>query len=128
MALYPPIVASSMPAFDINNQNGVKVYFSLPNYNGDKRDEIKNVHVTIRNQASNVSVVNNVSDILIKNIQQDELDKIYNRYYISITNSDIVNGFSIDKLYKVQLRFSSVIRSEEVTPADFFTNNLDKFS
>jgi len=28
MALYPPIVASSMPAFDISQ--GVKIYFTVP--------------------------------------------------------------------------------------------------
>jgi len=32
MALYPPIVASSMPAFDVNDGQ-VKIYFNLPIYN-----------------------------------------------------------------------------------------------
>ena len=128
MALYPPIVASSMPAFDINSQDGVRIYFTLSNYNGDKREDIKEVHVTVRNQASNVNVVNNTSEMLVKSIQQSQLDKMLNRYYVNITSNDLTEGnFSIDKIYKVQLRFSSVALSGNQS-AEFFSKNLDKFS
>ena len=54
MALYPPIVASSMPAFDIGDGQ-VKVYFTLSQFE-DKTD-IKYVHCTVRRQSSNVNVV-----------------------------------------------------------------------
>jgi len=32
MALYPPVIASSMPAFNIK-KGKIKVYFTLPIYN-----------------------------------------------------------------------------------------------
>ena len=58
MGLYPPIVASSMPAFDID-KGKVKIYFTLSGYNSNKIDDIKAVHVTCRRQSSNVNVINN---------------------------------------------------------------------
>ena len=71
MALYPPIVASSMPAFNINNKK-VKIYFTLSDYNSSS--EIKQVHVTVRRQNSNVNVLNNSNEIIVKQIQQEEED------------------------------------------------------
>ena len=60
MALYPPIVASSMPAFNINN-GSVKIYYTLSPYNASKRDDIHSVHVTVRRQSSNVNVLNSAT-------------------------------------------------------------------
>ena len=71
MALYPPIVASSMPAFNIKNKK-VKIYFTLSDYNS--LSEIQQVHVTVRRQNSNVNVLNNSNEIAIKQIQQEEED------------------------------------------------------
>ena len=126
MALFPPIVASSMPAFNVNDGK-VRIYFTLSNYNTIKIDEIKAVHITVRNQSSNVNVVNNVTEIIDKpfsSIDRTELDKSLNRYFVDINNSQINDGFKVDTLYKVQLRFSSVLNSG----ANFYTNNTDKFS
>ena len=81
MALYPPIVASSMPAFNIN-LGKVRVYYTLSSYNTNKKDEIKYVHVSVRRQSSNVNILKN-GDIVIKTFGlQDPIDKILNRYYI----------------------------------------------
>lgn len=135
MALYPPIVASSMPAFNINNKK-VKIYFTLSDYNSSS--EIKQVHVTVRRQNSNVNVLNNSNEIIVKQIQQEEEDQILGRFFVEINDSDIVQktstsgeevssyGFEADVLYKVQLRFSSI--SGETTDAAFFTDNIQYFS
>ena len=40
MALFPPIVAASMPAFDVKQDN-VKIYFTLSGYNSGKIEDIK---------------------------------------------------------------------------------------
>ena len=65
-ALYPPIVASSMPAFDVDiaNNEGVKIYFTLPDYMEPRWME--QIHVTIRRQTSNVGVVNSNIGFLMK--------------------------------------------------------------
>jgi hypothetical protein len=63
MALYPPIVASSMPAFDFN-ATSVKIYYNLSSYNIANIDDIKSVHITVRRQSSNVNVVNNSYEII----------------------------------------------------------------
>ena len=128
MALYPPIVASSMPAFKIQEGRGtVRIYYSLSTYNIGKQDDIKTVHVTVRRQSSNVNVLLNKTQIVEKpfGLQQD-IDKVLNRYYIDINSSEIDGGFAINGIYKVQLRFSSIANTGDST--NFYTNNINNFS
>lgn len=66
MALYPPIVASSMPAFNIN-EGSVKVYFTLSPYNTTNLANIT-AQISVRRQSSNVSVLQYSSEVLNKNI------------------------------------------------------------
>ena len=89
MALYPPIVASSMPAFNIQDKK-VRIYYSLSTYNVAKKDDIQSVHITVRNQASNVNVLVNPNEMIEKSFGlQDDVDKVLNRYYIDIADEDI---------------------------------------
>lgn len=128
MALYPPLVASSMPAFRIQEGRGsVRIYYSLSTYNVGKQDEIKAVHVTVRRQNSNINVLSNKTQIVEKSfgLQQD-IDKILNRYYIDIDSSEIDGGFVVDGIYKVQLRFSSIANTGN--SINFYTNNINNFS
>lgn len=133
MALFPPIVASSMPAFAIgdNTTNSVKIYYTLSNYNSTQRESIKAVHVSVRRQSSNVNVLADDNQIIEKEaLIQDEEDKLLNRYYITINSNDLKDpGFQKDVLYKVQLRFSSqTILETGLSAASFFTENIQLFS
>jgi hypothetical protein len=84
MALYPPIVASSMPAFNIAD-NKVRIYYILSAYNTNKIDSINSVHVSVRRQSSNVNVLKSNTEIVEKSFGlQDDIDKTLNRYYIEI--------------------------------------------
>lgn len=125
MALYPPVVASSMPAFNIADGK-VKIYFTLSNYNSSKIDDIKKVHVTVRRQSSNVNVLTKDTQIVEKDILQEETDIAFNRFFIQILNSDIKDGFKEGVLYKVQLRFSDIAMTG--SEASFYTNNIEHFS
>lgn len=136
MALYPPVVASSMPAFDINDKQ-VRVYFTLSSYNS--LSEIAAAHISVRRQTSNANVLNSVSEIMQKTIQQQDIDRALNRYFITILDSDIKGSssssedsnktnFEVDVLYKVQIRLSSVVSTSEVPQNDFFTTNIENFS
>ena len=125
MALFPPIVASSMPAFDIT-QNKVRIYYTLSSYNAAKKSDIAAVHVSVRRQSSNVNVLKNANEIVQKSFgQQQDIDKTLNRYYVEITSDDLSEAFQVDALYKVQLRFSSIAGNSS---ASFFTDNIDNFS
>ena len=127
MALYPPIVASSMPAFNIN-LGKVRVYYTLSSYNTNKKDEIKYVHVSVRRQSSNVNILKN-GDIVIKTFGlQDPIDKILNRYYIQISNNDLEENFQQDVLYKVQLRFSAIAEGSSASDNNFYSSNISKLS
>ena len=130
MVLFPPIVASSMPAFAIgqNTDNSIRVYYTLSNYNSTQKENIKAVHVSVRRQSSNVNVLADENQIIQKEaLSQTEEDKVLNRYYIDILSSDLKgNGFEADVLYKVQLRFSSLqIQNNLLAP--FFTDNFTIF-
>ena len=127
MALYPPIVASSMPAFNINDGK-VRVYYTLSTYNVAKIDDISSVQVSVRRQSSNVNVLKNDSEITEKSFGlQGDIDKALNRYYIEISNDDLKEKepFQVDALYKVQLRFCS---SNSSSNASYYTANISNYS
>lgn len=129
MALYPPIVASSMPAFDVQ-RGEVKIYFTLSNYNKNKISDIKNVHVSVRYQSSNVSALKGY-EIAIKTIdEQTAIDQALNRYSITLRSSDLDNGFIANTVYKVQLRLSSqgYTKNSNQSVISYLTKNLDAFS
>ena len=129
MALYPPIVASSMPAFKATD-GYARIYFTLSNYTSIQSDSIKSIHISIRDQASNNNKAKDPTGIIIKpfeNLQTEE-DKILNRYHVDIDKADLKDGnFIIDKIYKVQLRFSS-ISDENISAKMYFTDNVYGFS
>ena len=124
MALFPPIVAASMPAFDVNSGR-VRIYFTLSEYTSTNRDNINSVHVTVRRQSSNVNVLKSQSQIIQKELSQDQIDKALHRYYVEILDSD-TEGFKTNALYKVQLRLSTEPPSSHLS--SYYTNNPTTFS
>lgn len=116
MALYPPIIASSLPAFDIGTGE-IPLSFSLSKYNS--LSEIKTVQISIHRHASNVNVIQNS---LLCNLQmpqqKDQKTGLYNiRINIKQNNINIEPGV----LYRVQLRFANVPPAQ--ASADIYTNN-----
>ena len=111
--LYPPIVDTYMPAFLINSGDVIKdtciVYFSLSSFNSP--EDIKNVQVTVRNQATNLSMLDPVNypcEVMLTSLKEDTTRKTDDRYFIEIKKTDMINGnFEINQYYKVQLRFTS---------------------
>lgn len=113
MALYPPIVASSMPAFDVQ-QESVRIYFSLSDYGSFSIDKIQGIQVTVRRQSSNVNVLNDLSGIAKLRFNKQNYDSQTGLYYIDIFKNSIAGGFQADVVYKAQLRFSSDIQSTAI--------------
>ena len=108
MALFPPILASSMPAFIYTE--GVRVYFSLSSYNMES--DIKHVQVSVRYQTTNQNALNKtlwVNAIKTTEFLVDENKSTEDRYYIVINPSDMIDKTFLQGInYKVQLRFASV--------------------
>ena len=109
--LYPPIVETYIPAFLIGSDTDkdiCRVYFTLSMFNTTA--EIANVQVSVRNQYTNLSVLNKTkypSEIMIAAPQEDATRMSDDRYYIEIKKTDIQGGdFEINQYYKVQLRFT----------------------
>lgn len=129
--LYPPIVATYMPAF-IRTQS-CKIYFSLSMYNS--YEDIKNVQVIISNQNTNISALKTSTypaGIKITNLNIDSSIDGDDKYYITISPNDLEGGvFELNQFYKVQLRFTS-INAANITDsqkiASWLSNNEAYFS
>jgi hypothetical protein len=129
--LYPPIIASWMPAFV--RTTSCRIYFSLSTYNSI--EDIKNVQVIINNQSNNLSALDSEkypAGIKITNLNTDNEISGDSKYYITISPSDLENGvFELNQYYKVQIRFTgtgaaNVTDSQKI--ASWLTNNQKYFS
>lgn len=138
-ALYPAVIETYMPAFLIDSgdieKDICKVYFSISQYNSFS--DIVNAQVSVRNQNTNISVLNPLKypcEVMLTNIYVDESITTDAKYYIKIQKTDMENNnFKIDEYYKVQIRFTDT-EAEEVSMAipqaidSWLVNNLDHFS
>ena len=111
--IYPPIIATFMPAFDFNKP--VRVYFAISTY--DSIADIVQAQVTVHYQTDNRNALdtttypNKIKTCSITNVTpQDDatIAATLHHYYITIAPSDLVTGgFVPDTIYKVQIRFST---------------------
>lgn len=144
--LVPPVINTYAKPFlidgDDENKKICKIYFSISIYN--TLTNIKNVQVSIRNQYTNLSVLNKdkyPSEIMISALQTDTDKTTDDKYYIEITNADLKEDFQINQYYKVQLRFTNTEASDPSTEYiilpdgstsqaidSWLVNNVDKFS
>ena len=108
--LYPPVVDTYMPAFIADSTGECRIYFSISKYNS--LDSIKSVWVAVNNQFTNESVIfsgEGKKQIGVKPLSFDEIEPDNSRtgddkYYISLYNKDIIGGWALNQLYKVQIR------------------------
>ena len=141
-SLYPPQFSSTFaPAF--TTTSSPRIYFSISEYNSS--NDIKRVHVSIVNQSSNESAVNNSTGILFKDLQYDAN---YGMYYVDIAITDIKStvvkteldssgntvttvkensGWNYNQFYKLQLRFDNN-ETGVVNNSDYFITYLEHFS
>lgn len=104
MSLYPPIVDTYIPAFELNNKCTIKYYYSPYQ---DSIENIAAVHIIVQEQNTNFSVLDTRKyPTGIKEIQNPSGE-------IVIEPSDIAGGFKNNRYYKVQLRFSTVAAPEK---------------
>jgi hypothetical protein len=94
--LYPPIVNTYMPAFLADNiditKNVCRIYFTLSQYNIST--DIANVHVTLRDQNTNKSMLDRSkypSEVMITPLLEDTSINSNNRFYIEIESTDVQN-------------------------------------
>lgn len=111
--LFPPTIETYMPAFLLDSGNPTKdickIYFSISAYN--TINEIANVQVTIVDQNTNISILDETkypSGIKITEMYEDITKQTNDKYYITITKDDLKEKqFEINTYYKVQIRFTS---------------------
>lgn len=99
--LYPPQVATFMPAF-VNTEDAV-VYFSLSPYN--ESANIQRVHISVVNQLNNENALTKASGIIISDLRYDTTSGMY---FVVVPANSIEGGqFNINQFYKIQLRFDT---------------------
>ena len=138
-ALYPAVIETYMPAFLIDSgdteKDICKVYFSISQYNSFS--SIANAQVSVRNQNTNISVLNPIKypcEVMLTNIYIDTSVTTDARYYIKIQKTDMENNnFRVDEYYKVQIRFTDTEAepvSMDIPQAidSWLVTNLDHFS
>lgn len=136
LALYPPIVENSMPAFVAKTDAVCRVYFSLSPFNN--RKHFKNVQVSVVKQDSGLNVVNRINGNrfratgIILNVPVHETEQ-ENLWYIEILNEDIgyhnAMGWTPGWFYKIQIRLSNAIYEGDGTgQAAWLNNNSQSFS
>lgn len=138
-ALYPAVIETYMPAFLIDSgdieKDMCKVYFSISQYNSFS--DIVNAQVSVRNQNTNLSVLNKSQypcEVMVTNIYVDDTVTTDAKYYVKIRKTDMENNnFRVDEYYKVQIRFTDVdAEPVSMTPPQsidsWLVNNLDHFS
>ena len=135
--LYPPIIDTYMPAFI--RDKACRVYFSLSQYNS--LADIANAQVAVVNQHTNMSALSTLhpTGIKLSSVFEDISVSGDDRYYITIYPSDMQNGFELNQIYKVQIRFTHIdtplpegaIFGEEAWPAvtsAWLNENFKRFS
>lgn len=138
MSLYPPILDSSMPAF--NHQKACPIEFSLSKFNSSS--DIKSIQISVAYQKSGINAVKKSnsggryreSGIIIINMDNKGLGSYKvskennNLYSISINPDDIKGGWVDGEIYKVQIRFSSVKYDTSIMPEQWLYDNANNFS
>lgn len=139
MSLYPPILDSSMPAF--NYQKACPIEFSLSKFNSSS--DIKSIQISVAYQKSGINAVKKSnsgdryreSGIIIINMNNTKglgsykvSEENNNLYSISINPDDIKGGWVDGEIYKVQIRFSSVKYDTSVMPEQWLYDNANSFS
>ena len=148
--LYPAIVNSTMPAFDVLpvgdirrlNGNYCRIYFSLSKFNSTS--DFSSVQVSIRKQSTGENVVNTQDNsenhlyratgiILDFNYSVSDLNE--NEYYIDIYDENLkttlgnYSGWLPGDLYQVQLRLSEVnYQGSELGQAAWLNEHANDFS
>ena len=140
-ALYPPIVATYMPAFV---DNKCRIYFNISDYQSWQQGQTLYAQAIVNHQTTNASALNTTNYPLgIKQFSTDGIENSSsdtyihaseegttqfdaNQLYIVIDNSDMQNGFKKGEYYRVQIRFSSV--SVDITSSSSISQNINNFS
>ena len=131
MALYPPIIASSLPAFDFN-KGYIPIQFSISKYNS--LSEINTLQITIKRHTSNVNVI--LTDMLSIpfDVTTEESERTLNKIFYNSKTRLYELNLSTDKisleknaLYRMQLRFSSVGINSNIN-SSAYTNNAALYS
>lgn len=130
--LYPPIIDTYMPAFVILQDKDMSdtycdIYFSISDFNSI--NEIESIWISATNQYTNTSVLKSPTQLKKVNINNVAIDNSRpgsDKYKIRLYGRELKEGWRINEVYKIQLRFcsKSTVKNEMsdiIKNQDFFS-------
>jgi uncharacterized protein YkuJ len=138
--LYPPVIPSYVPAFEVQEQSGqVTIPFSLSKFNVG--DTFQNIQVAVMKQGNGVTIINNEDDDaqqaerrfrtngkVIINVGYNTDPEDSNNKSFTLYAKDIKGGWQVGCLYKVQIRLSNAVYTEGTDQAVWLDENASNFS
>ena len=132
--LYPPLIETYQKS-NIWNENAV-IEYTMPEYNDDKIKNIKYIQISVVDQLTNESVLEDRAKVLLVPWENTSFDE--NTYIGSVVLpvNKIVGKQFQHKLYKIQLRFDTTILEDsqflELTDVkklnEYLVSSRDNFS
>ena len=129
--IYPPIIATFMPAFDYRKP--VKIYFAISTYNS--LGDIAQAQITVHYQTNNANALNTttypnkIKCSAITEVTPDDdpvIAATLHHYYITLDPSDLLTGaFDPSMIYKVQIRFSTKSWSSQSSISDLASTSSE---
>lgn len=122
ISIYPPILASTQPAFVPGDYPlGYPIYFTLQNITSF--NSIGHIQIRVVDQQSNTSVIktaNYPDGIIYKSKSEIKTkEKTNDVYYVTIDSSSLKQSWIAGRCYKIQLRFGTTDKYDSV--ANFAT-------
>ena len=106
--LYPGTIDTAMPGFNVEDGQ-VKIYFNFSQYNDITKIKQNYIQVTLKYQNNNLNALNDASEIILKNWNQDD-----NGYYFILEDSDLKDEeFITYQYYKLQFRLTDIAASDK---------------
>lgn len=133
--LYPPEIASFMPAFRYDQE--ASIWFDISSYDEDMLKNIKFVHVSMVDQRNNQNIfagVNNYNTVYpslypvkFSNCKYDEEKKLYK---LTVPTSVLRTApyFNPEQYYKIQLRFDLTGSTDDYPANSGFKDPTTYFS
>lgn len=120
--LYPPLIDSSMPSF--NYEENPNIYFSFPPMNSIDDINRECLQFILVDQDTNKTVLSDLNEIEFAEVQEDD-----SGYYFVISANVLKKMAWIkNKIYKLQIRFTDKDIIYKAPKSTWLSENLDSFS
>ena len=122
--LYPPQIDTYAPAFLMSE--GVVLTLRVSPY--DSFSDLSKIHLSLVNMSTNENVLTDTYGTGMKVYQITNFNENLREIYLTISGSDIINGWNANSVYKAQVRFETPGATGSKYDNSYFSLNQKYFS